>query len=173
MQPGASKLFEWAKSLDTSIIYDPNVRHNAINSCKNYQNSFVNWAKESMLVKLSEQDLKYLGFSVQDILNFGVELLVLTHGEKGISAYTKTEEVKVPGEKVEVSDTVGAGDTVTAVLIEALVNFGKLNKVPLLATLSRAARAAAITCSRVGAQPPTSLELNTRKKTLSLTNKLD
>jgi fructokinase len=62
---------------------------------------------------------------------------------------------------VDVVDTVGAGDTVGAIVVEAMVEQGVLNLYgeALRAMLDCAAVAAAITCSRAGAQPPTKSEL--------------
>ena len=58
--------------------------------------------------------------------------------------------------KVTVADTVGAGDTVGAILVEGIVKYGVAGLVGdnLKSVLTRAAAAAAITCSRPGAQPP-------------------
>ena len=69
--------------------------------------------------------------------------------------------LSVPGVKVMVVDTVGAGDTVGAIVVEALVEkgLGKLHGDVLQAVLTRAAKAAAITCSRAGAVPPTREEI--------------
>ena len=86
---------------------------------------------------------------------------MITKGENGIVGVTKNQEVSIPGVKVDVIDTVGAGDTVGAVIVEALVEFGleKLTSELLSHTLHRAALAAAITWSRPGANPPTKAEL--------------
>jgi len=67
----------------------------------------------------------------------------------------------VPGVKIVVADTVGAGDTVGAIIVEALVEKGimALTTDVLQEVLHRAAKAAAITCSRPGANPPYSREL--------------
>jgi len=67
----------------------------------------------------------------------------------------------LPGVKIEVADTVGAGDTVGAILVEALIEKGLENLTGdiLEAALHRAAVAAGITCSRKGAQPPYKHEL--------------
>ena len=59
-------------------------------------------------------------------------------------------------------DTVGAGDTVGAVLVEGLVKNGELAGENLKLVLKRAAKAAAITCTRAGAKPPTLAELESR-----------
>ena len=70
--------------------------------------------------------------------------------------------VDVPAAPVTVVDTVGAGDTIGAVLVEGLLEYGLsgLNGGNLSTVLERAARAAAITCSRAGANPPWKAELD-------------
>ena len=67
----------------------------------------------------------------------------------------------MPGYKVDVVDTIGAGDTVGAVIAEAVKTIGldELDDGPLLVSLEKAARAAAYTCTKKGAQPPTAKEL--------------
>ena len=71
------------------------------------------------------------------------------------------EKVSVDAIKVAVADTVGAGDTVGAILVEAIVKDGlkSLSGVRLEMMLKRAAKAAAITVSRSGANPPTLKEI--------------
>jgi fructokinase len=111
---------------------------------------------------MSDEDLEWLGYSdLNQILELGPELLVVTHGASGMTGYTNLGSVSVPGVKVQVVDTVGAGDTVGAVMVEGLVRNGITALVgdKLFEVLSRAAKAAAITCSRVGANPPTLAEL--------------
>ena len=98
---------------------------------------------------------------VNDWLTKGPSLVLVTYGDKGLTCYRKGEIVSVDSVKVKVVDTVGAGDTVGAVLVEAIVNDGldSLTGSRLETMLKRAAKAAAITVSRVGANPPTSEEL--------------
>jgi fructokinase len=78
-----------------------------------------------------------------------------------MTGYTTSGSISVPGVKVQVVDTVGAGDTVGAVIVEGLIRNGitALAGEKLFKVLSRAAKAAAITCSRAGANPPTLAEL--------------
>ena len=92
----------------------------------------------------------------------GVSVVVITKGAEGLIGITADGMVTAPGEKVEVVDTIGAGDTVGAIIAEAVKNIGltELNGAVLMTVLEKAAHAAAITCSRKGAQPPTSRELN-------------
>ena len=68
---------------------------------------------------------------------------------------------KLKGVKVDVVDTVGAGDTVGAIVVEAIIKHSVhgLQGAALKAVLQKAAIAAAITCSRAGAQPPRTHEL--------------
>ncbi|MEU3878150.1 PfkB family carbohydrate kinase, partial [Streptomyces sp. NPDC029704] len=74
-------------------------------------------------------------------------------------------EVSVPGAEVDVVDTIGAGDTVNAALLHRLDHHGALAGTPALDAdqwhdvLAFAAGAAALTCSRAGAQPPYAREL--------------
>jgi fructokinase len=169
IEPGASILKDWviqAKGY-APIIYDPNIRSSVISDRSRYQEVVKEWVKLSNVVKASEDDLAWLypGIDPLEIarswVSQGVQLVVITKGENGIVGVTDNQEVSIRGVKVDVIDTVGAGDTVGAVLVEALVEFGleKLTSELLSHTLHRAALAAAITCSRAGANPPTKAEL--------------
>jgi len=162
VEPGASNLFDWVKSLKTKVVFDPNIRPSVLPDRVRYRDAFEKWARISDVVKMSDEDLEWLGYSdLNQILELGPELLVVTHGASGMTGYTNSGSVSVPGVKVKVVDTVGAGDTVGAVIVEGLVRNGITALVgdKLFEVLSRAAKAAAITCSRVGANPPTLAEL--------------
>ena len=169
IEPGASILKDWiiqAKDY-APIIYDPNIRSSVISDRSRYQEVVKEWVALSNVVKASEDDLAWLYPETDPLeiarswVSIGVQLVVITKGENGIVGVTENQEVSIPGVKVEVIDSVGAGDTVGAVLVEALVEFGleKLTRDLLSHTLHRAALAAAITCSRAGANPPTKAEL--------------
>ena len=160
VEPGASELFKWASGLDSIIVFDPNVRSSVFNERDVYRAYFEKWAKISDVVKMSYEDLSWLGYSVDEVLNFGVDLVVVTNGALGLSGYRNSESYSVDGVVVDVVDTVGAGDTVGAVLVEGLVKYGELVGENLKLVLVRAAKASAITCSRAGAKPPTLAELS-------------
>jgi len=162
IEPGAGELFEWAKSLGTKVIYDPNVRPSVIADKDKYRRAVKKWIEIATIVKISDEDMKWLECGqVDDYLELGPSLVVLTHGASGITGYKADGEVSVPGLRIELVDTVGAGDTVGAVLVEGLIRHGLETLVTekLLEVLTRAARAAAITCSRAGANPPSAKEL--------------
>ena len=163
VEPGASALWEWAADLGVPILFDPNIRPSVLADRDRYREIVERWASISKVLKLSEADFEWLGYeSIGELLEIGPELVVLTRGAEGIVGYSKAGTVSVPGVKVAVADTVGAGDTVGAVLVEGIVKFGikRLQDEALFQVLHRAARAAAITCSRVGANPPRGDEID-------------
>jgi len=169
IEPGASVLFEWGKSVakEAPIVFDPNIRAAVVSDHKIYLSRVERWVAISSAVKASEDDLKWLYSSldieqvVNNWLTKGPSLVVVTYGDKGLTGYRKNEKVSVDAVQVKVADTVGAGDTVGAILIEAIVKDGldSLTGIRLETMLERAAKAAGITVSRVGANQPTFQEL--------------
>jgi fructokinase len=127
-----------------------------------YVKQVERWVGISSTVKVSDDDIYWLfpGEEIDDVINrwlaMGPELVVVTFGDKGLAGYRKNEKISVDAKKVAVVDTVGAGDTVGAILVEAIIEDGldKLVGYRLTAMLDRAAKAAAITVSRTGALPP-------------------
>ena len=167
VEPGATNLFNWAKKVKAPLVFDPNIRSSVVNDRTRYQQIIEKWATISSVIKMSEDDLAWLHpemdfrSAAENFINEKTQLVVITKGASGLDGFTEDGEVSVPGVKVDVVDTVGAGDTVGAILVEAIVKYGLDNLVgtTLESTLKRAAAAAAITCSRAGANPPTLKEL--------------
>ena len=169
IEPGASVLFEWAQSVAkvAPVVFDPNIRPAVIGDRKQYVAQVERWVSISSATKVSDDDIKWLypSLDVEQVVNNwltkGPSLVVVTYGDKGLKGYRKGEVVIVEAVKVKVADTVGAGDTVGAILVQAIVKDGlaSLTGSRLETMLKRAAKAAAITVSRVGANPPTSEEL--------------
>lgn len=98
-------------------------------------------------------------------------MVVVTRGGEGPWGITAAGEAAVAAPRVEVADTVGAGDSFMAALLSGLVDRGldgaqnrkDLRELPaeaLAELLAHAARAAAVTVSRPGANPPTRAEMN-------------
>ena len=163
IEPGSIELLNWAKELPVPIVFDPNVRPSVLSDPVLYREYVEKWMRISSVVKMSEDDLTWLYpqiTSAAELLKLGPQLIVVTHGERGLTAHHSSFTTAVPGVRADVVDTVGAGDTVGAIIVESIVEvglietFGNIKKV-----LHRAARAAAITCSRAGANPPTRAEL--------------
>jgi len=167
VEPGATNLFNWAKSVKAPLVFDPNIRSSVVSDRTRYQQIVEKWATISSVIKMSDDDLAWLYPEMdfrsvaENFINEKTQLVVITKGGVGIDGFTEDGEVTVPGVKIDVGDTVGAGDTVSAILVEAIVKYGLDNLVgtTLERTLKRAAGAAAITCSRAGANPPTLKEL--------------
>ena len=169
VEPAATILLEWARKVATvaPIVFDPNVRSSVVSDRTKYQTAVAKWTAISAVIKVSEDDLAWLypDREQTDVaaqwLNEGAALVVITKGSYGLIGITKEGSVTVPGVKVEVSDTVGAGDTVGAIVVEAIVERGlaALHGEVLREVLNRAAKAASITCSRAGANPPTRAEI--------------
>ena len=125
------------------------------------------------IVKLSDEDLHWLygagdpGDLARAILPGGPKVVFITEGARGARAITATQDRFIAAARVTVADTVGAGDTFNAGVLAALHRAGCLTKagiaaVPdstLDAALSLGTRAAAITVSRPGANPPWANEL--------------
>ncbi len=169
IEPGASVLFDWARRVAqvAPIVFDPNIRPAVLGNRDDYVKKVEKWVAISSAVKVSDEDLSWLypGKVIDEIVNewleVGVELVVVTLGDKGITAYRKNEQISVDAVKVVVADTVGAGDTVGAILVEAITKDGlsSLSGIRLEIMLKRATKAAAITVSRSGANPPTLKEI--------------
>jgi fructokinase len=170
IEPGASVLFEWAQSVANvaPIVFDPNIRPAVLGNRDQYVKKVEEWVAIASAVKVSDEDLNWLypGRAINEIVNkwleAGVRLVVVTRGDKGITADRKNEQISIDAVKVVVVDTVGAGDTVGAVLVEAIVKNGldKLTGEVLKTMLNRAVKAAAITVSRTGANQPSKEEID-------------
>jgi fructokinase len=156
------------------IMLDPNVRPGFIRDEAVYRARIDRMLAASDIVKLSDEDLHWL-FGPGDlaalasaVLAKGPKLVCITEGAEGVTGYTATGAVRVAARRVEVVDTVGAGDTFNAGLLAGLSDAGLLTRNALAAGLPedglRAAldlgvRAAAVTVSRAGANPPRRAEL--------------
>jgi fructokinase len=169
VEPGASVLFEWIKGAvgKVPIIFDPNIRPSVLGDREKYQAAVARFLQISDVVKASSEDIQWLYPQMHEFevakswLERGAKLVVITRGESGLVGITNEHMVEVPGVNVDVIDTVGAGDTVGAILAEGIREHGLARAMSseLSHILHRAARAAALTCSRQGAQPPYRNEL--------------
>ncbi|MGK5639743.1 carbohydrate kinase family protein [Streptomyces sp. URMC 126] len=175
LEPGASAYEELMRRASDAGLFtalDPNIRPGLIPDADAYRARFRSWLPYVTLLKLSEEDAAWLAgpadpaAAVRAWLAAGPYAVVLTRGGAGLTVLTRDGlELSVPGEEVNVVDTIGAGDTVNAALLHRLDAHGALVPAPSPDaaqwhdTLTFAARAAAVTCSRPGAQPPYATEL--------------
>ncbi|MER5405242.1 carbohydrate kinase [Streptomyces sp. NPDC002769] len=172
LEPGASayeELLRTAAARGVFTALDPNVRAGLIPDADAYRARFKSWLPSVALLKLSEEDARWLGGTPREWLASGPAAVVITRGGDGLTVFTEAGAVhSVPGEPVEVVDTIGAGDTVNAALLHGLAArdalspaaLADLNAEDWTGLLRFAARAAAITCSRAGAEPPYAAELD-------------
>ena len=167
LEPGASELYKWLSSKSATVVFDPNVRPSIQGNKEIYRNSVERWIDLAKIVKLSEDDFSWLYQSperevIANWLSRGTEIVVVTRAERGLSAFTKEGRIDCPAAKVKLVDSVGAGDTIGAVIVEGLLKHGLGGLKPdvLKQVLERAAKAAGITCSRAGANPPWKEELD-------------
>jgi fructokinase len=174
--PAAStyEALQTREAADRVIMIDPNIRLGFIAGKEaQYRARIERMIARSDIVKLSDEDLHWFAGSgdlpqlAKDILAQGVKAVFVTEGAKGAWAFTSRDARFVASKKVTVADTVGAGDTFNAGVLSALYDLGALTKdrvaaltpAELDAALELGARAAAVTVSRAGANPPWSNEL--------------
>ncbi len=134
-------------------------------------------ARLADVVKASDEDLEVLwpGRTHREVasqlIGAGAGAVVVTLGGAGVRWYAEDDDVEVAAPRVEVADTIGAGDTVTAAVVHALWELGvvgpgagdrlrALSADDRAAVLAFAARAAAVTVSRPGGDPPHRHELD-------------
>ena len=155
------------------MMFDPNIRRNFIRDKPSHLARMNRMLAMADIVKLSDEDLDWFGEAgpteaiAARWLKLGPKLIVVTRGGKGAVAYSARHSVAVDAEKVKVVDTVGAGDTVNAGILASLRDQGLLTKAALASltedqirsVLGFAGKAAAITVSRAGANPPWPHEL--------------
>ncbi|MFD9036391.1 carbohydrate kinase [Streptomyces sp. NPDC059567] len=164
LEPGASayeELLRREAERGALTLLDPNIRAGLIPDAAAYRERFAGWLPYVSLLKLSQEDAAWLGGSPAEWLERGPSAVVVTRGAAGLTVFTPSFEVSVPAVRVRVADTIGAGDTVNAALLHGLADrpVTSLDADAWSALLSYAAKAAALTCTRPGAEPPYAHEL--------------
>jgi fructokinase len=155
------------------VAYDPNVRPQAEPDLARWRSAFESLLPVVHLLKLSEEDAALLAPGVAPealagrCLAHGVSLVVITRGAKGARAWNALGHVQVRAAPAMLVDTVGAGDAFPAALLCWLAEAGLLKAsalaglmpVQLERALEFACHAAALACSRRGADAPRRHEL--------------
>lgn len=170
LEPTAStlELLMRRESRRRFISLDPNVRPFLIHNKDEYLERLSGWLEQVDLVKVSQADLEWL-YPGQDLEEIALEwqkqgpaLVIVTQGGSGAFAVGQGETLRVAAPKITVADTVGAGDAFMSGLLTWLSRSSALSRAALeslssdqlTALLSFAAKVAAITCTRPGANPP-------------------
>lgn len=150
------------------ISLDPNIRPGQIKDRRAYLARLNRLIAMADILKMSDEDVQWitgkqdLAAAARKWLKAGAKVVLFTRGGEGVSAFTRRGSIEHAAIKVQVADTVGAGDTFTAGFLTALTKAGLLDKKSIAAlaaadlesALGFAARAAAVTVSRPGADPP-------------------
>ncbi|MBZ4021572.1 carbohydrate kinase [Rhodobacter sp. TJ_12] len=154
-------------------MIDPNIRPGFIRDTAAYRARLNRMIAQADIVKVSDEDLRWIAGPgdiaalAGQLLSCGPRLVFVTEGAKGAHVFTRDLALFEPSRKVEVVDTVGAGDTFNAGVLAALSRADALNKTALAGAdrallqdcLRLGVQAAAITVSRAGANPPWAKEL--------------
>jgi fructokinase len=157
----------------TPVSYDPNVRLNVEPDLTRWRDTLQWMLPRTQLLKISDEDLGLLLPNTvphefaRAALAQGVALVVVTRGAEGALGWTAQVQARAEPVPVQVVDTVGAGDTFQAALLTWLAEHDRLAPAAMASlsaeelgeALQFAARAAAITCSRRGADLPRRDEL--------------
>jgi len=179
LAPGAARVRSLVASLrdDATVTYDPNARPTLMGTPADARAAIEEMVALAHVVKVSDEDLEWLSGStdVDSVarawLNRGPAFVVVTRGGSGATAFLRDgSEVTVAAPRVDVADTVGAGDSFMGGLIDGLWAAGLLGAAnrealygidsqTITPILDRCARIAAITVSRPGANPPGTAEL--------------
>ena len=167
LEPGAGRVRELiARAGDAIVTFDPNIRPALLGERDDAVRTFESIVPLCTIVKMSDEDAAWLypGVAMSEVLvrvlSLGAEVGAITRGGDGAILASAQGVVEVPGVAVAAVDTIGAGDTFMASLIHSALRNGVPRTPEQLATAGgRAARAAAITVSRAGADLPWSREL--------------
>lgn len=155
------------------VVIDPNVRAAAISERSGYRARFDRCCRSAHIVKLSASDASWLlpGLGHEDVatrlLDLGAELVVLTLGADGAIASTHQARGRVRSQRIDIADTIGAGDAFGAGLLVALEERRELERGSLTGladsdleyVLRFASAVAALTCAQSGAETPTLSEV--------------
>lgn len=161
------------------LSFDPNLRPGLVRDEPTYRALIARLLRLADIVKISAADMAWLApgqpiaAAAAEILAQGAALVVVTRGSEGVLALRAAERGEprrweVPGFRVAVADTVGAGDSFSGGLLAALAERQVYSRAALLAlapdelaaVLRFAAAVSALTCTRAGANPPDHAEVS-------------
>ncbi len=170
----AETLARLVESAPGLVSLDPNTRPSIIDDRDRWDHFHQRWLAHADVYKASDEDLAWIWpgrdpeACAEELLAGGVSAVIVTRGSDGLTVVTADGAAAVPAPSVTVVDTVGAGDTIVAAVLVSLWERAEATAEPLTARLGldewavvgrRAVDAAAITCSRLGADPPHRAEL--------------
>lgn len=179
LPPGADVLAGLARGLrdEATISYDPNCRPAVMGAVSGARERIEARLRDADVVKISDADLEWLRPDADharfaaELLSADVAVVAVTYGADGsVVTGRRCPAVRVPAYRTRIVDTLGAGDSYMSAVLAGLGRRGLLGAgrrealreagAPVLTEVfDEASRAAAVTCSRRGADPPTREEL--------------
>jgi fructokinase len=158
---------------DALVMIDPNCRPQAITDRQAYLARLARMLERTDVVKVSTEDLAYLSPGVPAraagaaLLEQGPALALVTDGPRAARAFLPGREIAVDVPVVQVVDTIGAGDAFGGAFLAWWTgnDFGRADlhqPGPVREAVQAAVEVAALTCTRVGAEPPWRAELSGR-----------
>lgn len=167
--PGAKQVLDFVRGTDAAVSFDLNVRPSTLPDRAEYfgliSDLLAAVGGNAGIAKASDEDIAWLVGDDSDPLavaeawvdEYGLSMFIVTLGADGVVALKPGgDRVQVPGRRVDVVDTVGAGDTFMAGFLSAY----SADPSDVEGALNRGVAAAAIVCTRKGAQPPTAAEVD-------------
>jgi len=167
LEPGATEVRRLLDAGPRRVSYDLNARPSVTGGGPRLAAQVEQVASRADLVKASDEDLEVVypglteGEAVARLRALGAGAVVVTRGAGGATWWGSGERVDVAARPVAVADTIGAGDTFAAALVDALweADLASLDRGRVEAALAYAGAAAGVTVSRPGADPPTRSEI--------------
>ena len=170
----ADVLASLAERHDGLVSLDPNVRPAIIEDRDRWDRFHERWLGVCDLYRASDEDLEWIwpGRAAEDcaaeLLAGRIATVIITRGGHGVTVYTAEGQLEVAAPQVDVVDTVGAGDAFVGAVLASLwerlgadrTAFAALDLRQWRAIAERAAVAAALTCTRAGADPPDARDLD-------------
>ena len=179
LEPGAGAITGWLGDLRQNgrvlISFDPNVRPGFVGDLAAYRDRLTEVVRNSHVVRASSEDVEAvypgapLRAAAEKWLSLGAALVVITEGPDGATAFREDgATVHCDPPPVELADTIGAGDAFTAALLAYFGDHGlldpsriaHLDEAQLRAAVTQAVAGGSLTCSRVGADPPSRAQLD-------------
>jgi fructokinase len=164
----ASALRQMLAAHDGVVSFDPNIRPQVFPSVEEWMAVAEPWLDRATIVKVSDEDLDWMGMSVGDLLERGAAAVLRTVGPDGVDVHLADHpSFTVPAPATKVADTVGAGDSFCGAVLSQL-DQRDLTTIEAVATIdpetwvdivSFGVRAASVTIGRLGADPPWESEL--------------
>jgi fructokinase len=171
LQPMASTLESVVGGIGDNVLVllDPNCRPRVTSDRVGYMARLERMLRRADVVKVSTDDLNFIApddnsSGVRMLLEDGASVVLHTDGDRSVRIVWATDEVEIPVPAVQVADTIGAGDAFGGAFAAwwDQAHLGRRDlqdRDALRAAVSAAVEVAAVSCSRVGAQPPRRAEL--------------